>query len=262
MERSEIVDSTVSNVLKSKKYRYIYEPTVRRVVENFIDRYPKKELEKNVKRELHRIWGSFISRPDFDKLFEKVKERKDSGDDVLDIIDDLLMLQSSTNERRSIYPEFYKEIFKITGVPKKVVEYGCGVNALSYPYINNNIEYIGFDVDREFVEFVNRVYKLFNFEGECRLGDILLMDFEVCDITFFLKVFPLLDKQESGIEEKLLDSIRSKFIVVSYPTESISGKDVGMVDNYRDSFNTLVKNKDWDIHELLFDSELVFVVGK
>jgi hypothetical protein len=35
-----------------------------------------------------------------------------------------------------------------------------------------------------------------------------------------------------------------------------------MVDNYRDSFNTLVKNKDWDIHELLFDSELVFVVGK
>jgi hypothetical protein len=35
-----------------------------------------------------------------------------------------------------------------------------------------------------------------------------------------------------------------------------------MVDNYRDSFNRLVKNKDWNIDELLFDRELVFVVGK
>jgi hypothetical protein len=35
-----------------------------------------------------------------------------------------------------------------------------------------------------------------------------------------------------------------------------------MVDNYRDSFNSLVKDKGWDIDELLFDKELVFVVGK
>jgi hypothetical protein len=35
-----------------------------------------------------------------------------------------------------------------------------------------------------------------------------------------------------------------------------------MVDNYRGSFNSLVKDKGWSIDELLFDKELVFVVGK
>jgi 16S rRNA (guanine(1405)-N(7))-methyltransferase len=258
MERSELIDRSVKSVLKSKKYKYIYEPTVRRTVEKFVDRYSPKELEKNVKRELHRIWGSFLSRPDFDKLFKKVRDRVDSGEDELRVINDLLLLQSSTKERRGILGSFYKEIFNITGIPNKVVEYGCGINALTYPYMGNDIEYIGFDIDRELIDFLNSVFKLFSFKGGCRLGDVLLMDFEDSDITFLLKLLPLLDKRELSI----LESIPSEFIVVSYPTESISGKNVGMVDNYRDSFNSLVKDKGWDIDELLFDKELVFVVGK
>jgi 16S rRNA (guanine(1405)-N(7))-methyltransferase len=258
MERSELIDRTVESVLKSKKYKYIYEPTVRRVVEKLVDRYSPKELEKNVKRELHRIWGSFLSRPDFDKLFEKVRDRVDSGEDKLQVINDLLLLQSSTKERREILDTFYSEIFKITGVPNKITECGCGINPLTYPWINNNIEYIGYDVDRELIDFLNKVFKLFSFNGECRLGDVLLMDFEVSDITFLFKLLPLLEKQELSV----LDSISSEFIVVSYPIYSISGKDIGMLDNYRDSFNNLVKNKDWNINELLFDRELVFVVGK
>jgi hypothetical protein len=84
------------------------------------------------------------------------------------------------------------------------------------------------------------------------------MDFEVSDITFLFKLLPLLEKQELSV----LDSISSEFIVVSYPTEFIFGKDIGMVDNYRGSFNSLVKDKGWSIDELLFDKELVFVVGK
>jgi hypothetical protein len=68
----------------------------------------------------------------------------------------------------------------------------------------------------------------------------------------------LLEKQELSV----LDSISSEFIVVSYPTEFISGKDIGMVDNYRGSFNSLVKDKGWSIDEILFDKKLVFVVGK
>jgi 16S rRNA (guanine(1405)-N(7))-methyltransferase len=260
MERSELIDRTIESVLKSKKYKYIYEPTVRRTVEKFVDRYSPKELEKNVKRELHRIWGSFLSRPDFDKLFKKVRDRVDSGEDELRVINDLLLLQSSTKERREILDSFYSEIFKITGVPNRITEYGCGINALTYPWINNNIEYIGYDVDRELVEFINSFYNFlgFNDRAEVRLGDVLLMDFKDSDITFLLKLLPLLEKQEL----RILDSISSEYIVVSYPTESISGKDVGMVDNYRDSFNSLVKDKGWDIDELLFDKELVFVVGK
>jgi hypothetical protein len=124
--------------------------------------------------------------------------------------------------------------------------------------MGNDIEYIGFDIDRELIDFLNNVFKLFDFNGECRLGDVLLMDFEVSDITFLFKLLPLLEKQELSV----LDSISSEFIVVSYPTEFIFGKDIGMVDNYRGSFNSLVKDKGWSIDELLFDKELVFVVGK
>jgi hypothetical protein len=57
-------------------------------------------------------------------------------------------------------------------------------------------------------------------------------------------------------ELSILESISSEFIVVNYLTESISGKNVGMLDDYRNSFNSLVKNKDWSIDKLLF------VVGK
>ena len=263
MSNAELIESTVDSVLRSKKYEGIYRPTVERITTDFINRYPKKELEKSVKRELHRIYGSFLSNTDYSKLVKKAKEQKEDGTDIFNVIDSLLRLQTSTDERRGILDAFYSKIFDITGIPKKVVEYGCGVNALTYPYMGSSVGYVGYDLDSDLIDFINTFFDIYNFDlASVGLGDILLMDFEECDITFLFKLIPLLEKQESGSSLDVLEGINSKYIVVSYPTNSISGKDKGMVENYRGSFFSLINGKGWVVEEVLFDSELVFIVRK
>ncbi len=263
-ERKKLIHKTVNNVLEVSKYESLYEPTVRRIVEQLVDRYPVKKLEKAVRKQLHRIWGAYFTRPDFDKLFERIEDTHKQGTSDKEILWDLLRLQTSTDERLEIIHDYYKKIFDITGVPDKIAEYGCGVNALTYPWMEEEIEYVGFDVDKELIKFINNVFKLLGYtpKANVRLGDVLIGDFEDSDITLLLKVLILFERQVSGVELDILRGIPSRYIVVSYPTQSISGKRKGMVEKYRSDFYKLVQAEGWLIREILFSNEIIFIIEK
>jgi hypothetical protein len=50
--------------------------------------------------------------------------------------------------------------------------------------------------------------------------------------------------------------------VVSFPTQSLGGKQKGMLQHYTAHFNQLVANKPWQVKQLEFESEAVFIVTK
>lgn len=259
-QETHIVDS----VLRSRKYHAIYRPTIERIVATLSSRYSPKRLEHEVKRKLHQIWGAYFTRPDFQKLLQKVKSEYIAGVDPKTIVKGLLQLQTSTNERIPIVSDFYQRIFEKIGDSKTVMEYGCGINALSSVWMPDAVTYVGVDVDTELINFLNAIFQTFGLEDRVsvQLGDVLEEKYIPADMTLLLKVLVLFERQVDGVSLRILDKIPSRHLVVSFPTKSITGRERGMKAHYRKLFADLLGGRDWNSQELEFESELVFVVDK
>lgn len=258
------VEHIVDTVLQSRKYRFIYRPTIERIVRDVASRHPAKEVEKVVKRKLHQTWGAYFTRPQFNKILSHIQTQINEGVDVQSIILQLLKLQTSTNERIPILNEFYQKIFEITGTPMSVIEPACGINALTYFWMNQNIHYTGFDVDQEEIDFINSVFHTLDVgqKASVNLGDVFSSDLQRADVGQLLKVLPLLEHQQKGSSLELLKKMPCKWVVISYPTRSITGKQKGMTSFYTEYFTKLVQNEPWSVTKLLFPSELVFIIRK
>jgi len=60
----------------------------------------------------------------------------------------------------------------------------------------------------------------------------------------------------------LIEALRAKQIVVSFPVKSIGGKSKGMPVNYERILYDLIHGKGWQVTKLLFEMELVFAIYK
>jgi len=262
-ENTAIKQRVLEKVLKTKKYHSIYQPTIKRIIDDLAAKYPDKQLEKKTKQKLHQIWGAYFHRPNFDKLFKnfKIKAKKEGTQKALE---NLLMLQTSTKERTPILDNYYKEIFKITGEPNKIIEAACGINALTYPWMKTDAKYIGFDVDIELIDFINNVFHEIDVypKANVKLGDILIDKPEKADVVFLLKVLVLLDRQRKDGGIAAMRQYPCKYLIVSFPTLTLSGRDKGMLDYYTTYFCGLTKEEGWRIERIVFENEVVFVVKK
>lgn len=246
MGEIEIVES----IKTSKRYKGLYSKTIERVVVDCVARFGLKRAKKEAKNLLHQIWGAFYkTRPEFKKIVCKLEK-----DSVLP----LLKLQSSVEERIPILDNFYQKIFEITGIPNSIIDHACGLNPLTIPWMNlpKIIKYTAFDIDAEEIEFLKSI------GIDARLGDLLSDDFEYADVVFMLKLLPCLEHQKKGCSLEILKKQKCKFLVVSFPIKSIGGKEKGMASFYGNNFKDMVKSENWKITELLFETELVFVIKK
>ncbi|KKP31574.1 MAG: hypothetical protein A2312_03515 [Candidatus Staskawiczbacteria bacterium RIFOXYB2_FULL_32_9] len=282
MSEKEIVEKIES----SKKYKAIYIKTIVRVVANCILRFgdptslklrEARKIEKEAKNLLHQIWGAFYeTRPDFNKILGKIEQDIKSETEVKEIILSILKLQSSVEERIPILEEFYKKIFEITGIPNSIIDHACALNPLTISWMNlpGTTTYKAYDIDKDEIEFLKSVFRLLNNNyysttrsrvGEVikfELGDLLVNEFEYADVVFMLKLLPCLEHQKKNCSLEILKKQKCKFLVVSFPIKSIGGKEKGMCEFYRNSFKNMVSSEEWEIKELVFDTELVYIIKK
>lgn len=258
------VDELTQKIARSKKYRSLYIKTIERVVKDCLKKYPEKEAEKRAKSLLHQIWGAYFpSRPRFQKLLVNFEQEIENGKSIKDAVQPLLQLQSSIKERLPILDEFYRKIFNITGVPGSIVDQACGLNPLTYFWLPPGIKYFGFDIDWDQAEFLKSVFKILNIDKvKIALGDILIDEFPKADIVFLLKLLPLLEHQQKSSSLEVLKKQNCKYLVVSFPTKSLGGKKIGMVDFYTRQFENLIQNQPWKTEKILFPEELVFIIQK
>ena len=254
----------IQKISQSKKYKALYEKTIERVVRDCLTRYPEKEAEKRAKNLLHQIWGAYFpSRPHFQKLLADFKQEIENGKNVKEAVRPLLQSQSSIKERLPILDDFYRKIFSVTGVPDSIIDHACGFNPLTYFWLPQGIKYFGFDIDKNQAEFLKSVFKILNIDRvKIDLGDILTDKFPQADIVFLLKLLPLLEHQQKGSSLEVLKKQRCKYLVVSFPTKTVSGKEKGMIDFYSKQFQDLIRNELWQTEKILFPTELIFIVKK
>jgi 16S rRNA (guanine(1405)-N(7))-methyltransferase len=270
----------VENIKNSKKYGSVYIKTIERIVADCIVRFGEKRAENEAKNLLHQIWGAYYSsRPDFEKILNKIETEAEKlqlnsnlqevflqNEHSRSIILPILRLQSSVQERVGVLEEFYKKIFAITGIPNSIIDHACGLNPLTIPWMSlpSTTTYKAYDIDEEEIKFLKLALNSIHCatKAEFALGDVFLDEFEDADVVFMLKLLPCLEHQKKGSSIEVLKKQNCKYIVVSFPIRSIGGKEKGMVEFYRNSFMFLVENQGWKISEILFNTELVFVVEK
>lgn len=262
------MNKITERILQSKKYKDIYSKTIDRIVGDAIFRYGEKRAEDEAKKTLHQVWGAFYSsRPDFGKLLDKINklELKDEAS-VKSIVSELLWIHSSTAERANFIEEFYKKIFEITGKPKSIIDLACGFNPLAVIFmdLDPNTDYKAYDIDAAEIKFLTEIFQVLDTRPRpaFKLGDVLSDSFENSDVVFLLKAIPVLENQIKGSTEVILNNLKCKFLVVSFPLKSLSGKEVGMSKFYSENFEKILGNRNLHHEKLEFENELVYVINQ
>ncbi|MFC2029418.1 hypothetical protein ACFLWA_01670 [Chloroflexota bacterium] len=264
------LDRIVSAVSTSKKYRSLCPDTVRHVALREIEAAPHERLKaaiKGTKRRLHQIYGAFEHTLDYDQAYEGLEAAYGTGSEteIRNACRHILERHSSTQERLPDLAQFYDSIFRITGRPNSILDLGCGLNPLTFPWMGlaAGTQYVALDIDRPRIEFLNCYLVLAGLEPLARCQDLLVeAPADDADLSLLLKMSPTLEHQERGSTQRLLDELRTPFVVLSYAVTSLAGREKGMLDHYQGQFLNLVAGRQWPIEKLTFDTELVFVIER
>ena len=262
------IENVVSAVSASKKYRAVCADTVRRIAERELEHHasPKPAI-KATKRRLHQVYGAFEHDLDFDAAYHRLEDayRTGSESEIRTACRQVLGSHSSTRERLPILDRFYPAIYQITGQPGSILDLGCGLNPLALPWmaLEPSARYIAVDIDADRTHFLNRYLLLAGLQPLARCQDVLAHPpDDAVDLALLLKMSPTLERQEPGATARLLDQIGARFAVVSFAVKSLSGREKGMLDHYQRQFLELAESQSWPVEELIFETELVYVVER
>jgi 16S rRNA (guanine(1405)-N(7))-methyltransferase len=262
------IDTLVAAVASTKKYRALCEDTVRRVAESELAALPGGNLKaavKATKRRLHQACSAFEEEADYEAAYQRLAIAVQAGSEaeVRAACRHILGLHHSTRERLPILDRFYSGLWQVTGRPGSVLDLGCGLNPLAWPWMDlkAGCQYTALDIDRDRIEFLNRVFSLAGMEPLARCQDVLAHPpGDRADVALLLKMSPTLERQEPSATARLIEGLASPFVVVSFAVKSLGGREKGMVGNYRRHFQDLAERRGWQVTKLEFETELVFVV--
>ena len=262
------VDEIVQAILAVKKYRAVCPDTVRRVARRELVRCRDVKMAlKETKSRLHQAYRAFERGIDYDVAYRRLETAYDAGTTLAieAACREVLRLHSSTRERLPILAEFYAEIWAVTGLPGTLLDLGCGLNPLTIPWMRlpPGARYFAFDIDALRIAFLNRYFSLVGLSPLATWQDILCHPLEAeADVALLLKTGPSLERQEKGATLRLLQTLKTSFVVVSFSVKSLGGREKGMATHYEREFRSMVEDKPWQVSKLIFDTELVFVVRK
>ncbi|HGE70483.1 TPA: hypothetical protein ENX78_06595 [Candidatus Poribacteria bacterium] len=258
----------VQNIIRSKKYKGLYKKTIEHNVKRCLEKYGKKQAERRARKILHQIWSAYYdNKPNFKHIYEsfidKLGINNVTESEIKERIIKILSIQSSTCERITILDNFYKQIFAVTGKPSSIIDHACGLNPLTYFWMNldSDVKYQAYDIESDLIWFLNSIFEFCKLDNiEAKLGDVLIDEFGYADVVFMFKLLPILEQQEKGSSINVMKSLRCKYLVVSFPIKSLSGSEKGMREFYSNWFKKTIESEKWKFEEILFNTELVFVV--
>lgn len=263
------LERLVSAVLKSPKYRNVCEDLIRNIGAHQLSKGQNlKVTVKATKNRLHQIGGAyFLKKPDYAFWLKKLKEARNFGDERLfnETCAEIMSYHYSTRERLKIIDQFYTRIFSFLPHVKSIIDIACGFNPLSIPWmpISAQVKYYAYDVYKDMIDFINNFMVISNVQGYAKVKDVTQNAPEVdTDVAFVLNTIPCLEQIEKWAGLKVLESIDSNFLVVSFPVKSLGGREKNMRTYYEATFNKLTREKSWTIQRLEFRTELVFLITK
>ncbi len=257
------------HIRKNKKYQSISEDIINQEIRRYFKTNPKhikfldkqkskkfKKIVREIRAKLHLIYGSFQTKnKEKREVYLKNKE-----------FDKILGTSISSKERLKDYKKLYSNIFKITGKPNVILDLGCGLNPVSYKYMNlKSLKYYAYDIDKDDINFLNKYFSLIKdkLDGKAYVKDLSSIDvikkLPKADICF---MFKLLDPLEKGkghkLSEEIITSLNCKYIVVSFSTKTVSGKP--MKHPYRGWIERMLNRINLKFKKISLENEIFYIV--
>ncbi len=216
-------DPLLNKLIASKKYRDVCLDTIARILLECRVKYRReKEIDKAAREKLHGITSAFMADAEYRRAMQIAQE----GGDIAE----LMRCHASTRERLPMDAADALYARLLDGIEcHSVLDLACGLNPA---YLHNrypDARITGIDISGQCV----RVLCALGIDA--RLGDLLsdgAIPQERYDIALLFKILPLLERQSAGSAVRIMEAIRADALICSFPTRSLSGRNVGMADNY------------------------------
>ncbi len=267
------LDLLISEVQGSAKYKDISPDVVRAVAAQEIGkRRTLKEAVKSTKNKLHQVSMAYFnlhadSRDNYAVWLQRLRETQQAGDIEASkqLNKQIMGHHASTRERLPLLDQFYSTLLADLPPINSVLDLACGLNALALPWFPGmkQITYYGCDIYRPMIDFLNTALEIMEIKGCAEVQDILQSPpVQEVDLALILKTIPCLEQIDRQAGTRLLRAINARYMVVSFPAQSLGGRNKGMVTNYEAHFHQLIEGENWDIRKFEFATELAFVVKK
>jgi 16S rRNA (guanine(1405)-N(7))-methyltransferase len=176
-------------------------------------------------------------------------------------LSDKLELKShkSSRDRLKIYSTLYKDIFSITGEPKRILDLGCGLNPLSYSFLGCKPYYIASELSLKDCDKIKKYFKERKIKGKVLRLDLTERNsFPKADVCFLFAVFDTIEDKGHKLAEQIIRKLDCKYIVVSFSTKTVSGKKMNVPR--RGWFERLMKRLGLKYSKLIYPGEMFYVV--
>jgi 16S rRNA (guanine(1405)-N(7))-methyltransferase len=249
------LDSLVQAVHKSAKYRNVCDDAIRNIgARELARRKTLSEAVDETKNTLHQIGGAYFDG------------RLAAGESAA-----LLNRHASTRERLPMAGEFYARIFEHIPQPRSLLDVACGLNPLLIEHmpLSRECEYVACDIYLDLVDAINAHFATIGQRGTAiacdasvpAAGAAAAVFAREYDVAFLFKCLTCLEPIDRAAPLRLLDAVRARHIVISYPAASLGGHKRGMRETNAAKFAALATGRNWQHTRLDFANELVFVVG-
>ncbi len=271
-----LINNILKQVKQNKKYCSIADEILINEIKNFLNKNHIKKITKQdikeIKKSLHISYASFQTKKKnkISSYLDELKSKVENGEDIQDITEKLLSITISTKERINDYENIYREIFKITGKPKAIIDLGSGFNPFSYPLMNlKELTYYAYDINEEDIHYLNEYFDIMSQSG--LIGKVAILDLKNltkissmlhADIIFLFKVIDILDKNSHKPSEGLIKILikKSKFIIVSFATKTFTRKQMNFPN--RIWFELMLERNGLNFQTIKTDNEIFYIVNK
>ncbi len=262
------LEEVVSALRGSRKYRFLCEDTLRRVAAWAGARHPgRREIVKAAKRKLHQAYGAYLEGADPAEVEAEVRALPaDLPDEELRAVClGILRRHASTEERVPFMAEAYSEVFRRTGTPRAVLDLACGLNPFAFPWMGlpEDVAYHACDIDTRIVSAVDAFLSWLGVSHSAACADVLVSVPEVeADVALLLKTLPCLERQEKGSGARVVREVTARWVVVSFPAQSLGGREKGMREHYREGMRRIEAELGASAEEIAFPNETFYVLEK
>lgn len=262
MQQSSL-DQLVESVRHSAKYTSVNSDLIRRIgAAELAKRASLKDAIKATKNRLHQVGGMYFNdHAKYARWFDELR----TSDDLRATCKQIMQHHASTRERLPMLDEFYAAIFADLAPIHSVLDIACGLNPLAIPWmpLAADATYHAVDIYEDMMSFLQSAFGVLGVEGVTEVRDVLHdHPTDQVEVALVLKAIPCLEQLDKAAGRKLMDTIRARHIVVSFPTRTVGGKNVGMRANYEAHFGEIVVDQSWQVKRFEFEGELVFRMTK
>jgi len=261
------LDELVAALAATPKYGAISPELLRAVAarELAAHRGPKAAL-KEAKAKLHQVAGAFLDRaPRYSRWLEELRAAGGAPERIQEACRAIMAGHASTRERLPVLERFYAAVFAALPPVSAVADLACGLNPLAAPWMGlpPGATYMACDLYADMAGFLGEALPLLGLRGEAAVCDLSAGPPPWrADVALVLKTLPVLEQLRRGAGRELLRAIDAPRLVVSFPTRSLGGRNVGMAAHYGAQMRELCAEEGWGHTAIELPGELAFVVEK